>query len=75
MEISLLVQVKKLIMSNLSELNRSWEEKKVNLKQKINLLNDNDLLFPAGKEEEVLDRLQIKLGKTKEELRAIVADL
>jgi uncharacterized protein YjbJ (UPF0337 family) len=62
-------------MSNLSELNRSWEEKKVNLKQKINLLNDNDLLFPAGKEEEVLDRLQIKLGKTKEELRAIVADL
>jgi uncharacterized protein YjbJ (UPF0337 family) len=33
------------------------------------------VLFTEGKEEELLGRLQKKLGKTKEELRKVIAKL
>jgi len=39
------------------------------------ILTDNDLMFAAGKEDEILERLQTKLGKTKEQLDAIIAAL
>lgn len=62
-------------MINIIEVKENWNEKKYNLKQKIAMLSDNDLLFEEGKDEEILGKLQVRLGKTKEELRAIVADL
>jgi uncharacterized protein YjbJ (UPF0337 family) len=46
-----------------------WNEIKGKLKQKYGQLTDNDLAFSEGKEDELLGRLQQKLGKTKEELR------
>ena len=46
-----------------------WNEIKGKLKQKYGELTDNDLAFSEGKEDELLGRLQQKLGKTKEELR------
>ena len=39
------------------------------LKQKYGQLTDNDLEFAEGKDDELLGRLQKKLGRTKEELR------
>jgi uncharacterized protein YjbJ (UPF0337 family) len=39
------------------------------------MLTDNDLLFLEGKKDEMLGRLQVKLGKTKAELTAIIAAL
>ncbi|MDY0326207.1 MAG: CsbD family protein [Candidatus Cloacimonadaceae bacterium] len=39
------------------------------LKQQYANLTDDDLLFVEGKEEELLGRLQKKIGKTKEEIR------
>ena len=50
-------------------------ERKIKLKNKFRSLTDNDLLFDEGKREEMLGKLQIKLGKTKEELRKIIAAL
>ena len=38
-------------------------------------LTDNDLMFEEGKKDEMLGKLQIKLGKTKEELDKIIAGL
>lgn len=38
------------------------------LKQKYSNLTDNDLTFTEGKEDELLGRLQKKLGKAKQEL-------
>jgi uncharacterized protein YjbJ (UPF0337 family) len=38
-------------------------------------LTDDDVLFAEGKEEELLGRLQKKLGKSKEELRKVIAKL
>ena len=39
------------------------------LKQKYAQLTDDDLTFAEGKDEELLGRLQQKLGKSKEDLR------
>jgi len=53
----------------------SWNEQKGKLKQKFAILTDNDLMFAEGKKEEMFGRLQIKLGKTKEELHKIIASI
>lgn len=62
-------------MSNLTGLEGNWNEIKGKLKQKFATLTDNDLLLIEGKQDELLGRLQIKLGKTKEEIHAIIGDL
>jgi uncharacterized protein YjbJ (UPF0337 family) len=58
---------------NSEEVRGSWNEQKGRLKQKFAVLTDNDLLFVDGKKDEMLGRLQIKLGKSKEELLKILA--
>lgn len=60
---------------NTTEVKGSWNEQKGRLKQKFATLTDNDLLFAEGKKEEMYGRLQIKLGKTKEELHKIISEL
>ncbi|HEY5570466.1 MAG TPA: CsbD family protein [Bacteroidales bacterium] len=60
---------------NTTELKGNWEEQKGKLKQKFASLTDNDLMFAAGKKEEMMGRLQIKLGKTKDELHKIISSL
>jgi uncharacterized protein YjbJ (UPF0337 family) len=65
----------KLNKMNTTELKGTWNEQKGKLKQKFASLTDNDLLFAEGKKEEMLGRLQIKLGKTKEELHKIIEAL
>ena len=56
-------------------LKGNWDEQKGRLKQAFAALTDNDLLFTAGKKEEMFGKLEIKLGKTKEELYNIVKGL
>lgn len=60
---------------NTTELKGNWDEQKGKLKQKFATLTDNDLLFVEGKKDEMLGKLQIKLGKTKEELHKIIQAL
>jgi len=60
---------------NTTVIKGNWNEKKSKLKQKFAILTDNDLMLIEGKKEEMLGRLQIKLGKTKEELHKIIAAL
>ncbi|MGH8102767.1 MAG: CsbD family protein [Chthoniobacterales bacterium] len=55
-------------MTNL-QFRGSWNEAKGKLKQKYGQLTDDDLTFVQGKDDELLGRLQQKLGKSKEELR------
>ena len=47
----------------------SWNEVKGKLKQKYAQLTDDDLRFAEGKDEELLGRLQQRLGKTKDDVR------
>ena len=62
-------------MINIKEVKGNWNEQKGKLKQKFAVLIDNDFLFEEGRKDEMLGRLQIKLGKTKEELNTIIAAL
>jgi uncharacterized protein YjbJ (UPF0337 family) len=62
-------------MKNITELKGSWNETKGKLKQKFATLTDNDMLFIEGKQDEMLGRLQAKLGKTREEIKKILSEL
>lgn len=53
----------------------NWNELKGKLKQKYSELTDDDLAFTEGKEDELLGRLQKKLGKTKDQIRKEIAEL
>jgi len=53
----------------------NWNEIAGKLKQQFANLTDDDLLFKEGKEEELLGRLQQKLGQTKEELRKLISKI
>ena len=60
---------------NKTESKGNWNEMVGKLKQKYATLTDDDLLFADGKKDEMLGRLQIKLGKSKEELHKIISKL
>lgn len=62
-------------MKNLTDIKANWNETKGKLKQKFALLTDDDMLFAEGKQDELIGRLQLKLGKTKEELHKIISEL
>ena len=58
---------------NTTEVKGNWNEQKGKLKQQFANLTDDDLMFAEGKKDEMLGKLQIKLGKTKEELRKVMS--
>jgi len=60
---------------NTLSMTGTWKEAAGKLKQQYANLTDDDLLFIIGKEEELLGRLQHKLGTTKEEIRNLIARL
>ena len=62
-------------MKNVTELNGNWNDTKGKLKQKIAKLTDSDLLLIEGKQDKMLGRLQVKLGKTKEEIQELISQL
>lgn len=53
----------------------TWNDVSSKLKQKYAVLTDDDLLLLEGKEEELLGRLQTKLGKTKEAIRNLITKI
>jgi len=62
-------------MENTTELKGNWNETKGKLKQKFAMLTDDDVLLAEGKQEEMLGRLQVKLGKTKAEIHKLISEL
>jgi len=57
------------------KVNINWHEQKGKLKQKFAILTNNDSMLLEGKKEEIFGRLQVELGKTKEELEKIITTL
>jgi uncharacterized protein YjbJ (UPF0337 family) len=53
----------------------NWNEVKGKLKQRYGQLTDQDLIFAEGKDDELLGRLQQKLGKKKDEIREMIAQI
>lgn len=62
-------------MTNKTELKGNWNEQKGKLKKAFAVLTDNDLMYDEGQRDEMLGKLQIKLGKTKEELNSLISSL
>jgi uncharacterized protein YjbJ (UPF0337 family) len=60
---------------NKLQIKGSWNELKGKLKQQYGNLTDDDLVFSEGKEDELLGRLQKKLGKSKDEVRQMIEKL
>jgi uncharacterized protein YjbJ (UPF0337 family) len=62
-------------MSTKLEIKGNWNEIKGKLKQKYGQLTDDDLTFAEGKEDELLGRLQKRLGHNKEDLRKTIESM
>ena len=60
---------------NSNEIMNTWLDQKKKLKEKFAKLMDNDNLLFDGKKEQILGKLQIKLGKTKEEIEKILKEI
>lgn len=60
---------------NKLEITGNWHVVKGKLKERFGVLTDNDLLYFKGKEEELIGRIQRKLGKTKEEIAELIRTL
>lgn len=52
-----------------------WNVLKGKLKQKFANLTDDDLMLIEGKEEELIGRIQQKIGRTKQEIHDLLANL
>jgi uncharacterized protein YjbJ (UPF0337 family) len=65
----------KKIKMNKQEVKGNWDVQKGKLKQMFANLTDDDLMFVEGKKDEMLGRLEIKLGKSKTELDKIISTL
>ena len=57
------------------QIKGTWNEIKGKLKQKYGQLTDDDLAFADGKEDELLGRLQKRVGRTKDQLRAEIEEM
>lgn len=53
----------------------NWNQVKGKMKEKYGELTDDDLQYSEGKEDQLLGRLQQKLGKSKDEVRRIISNM
>lgn len=58
-----------------TDLYGNWEEQKKRLRKKITDLTETDSLFVNGKKAAIIEKLQVQLGKTKEEVVKIIETL
>ncbi|MBN2806136.1 MAG: hypothetical protein JXR22_05720 [Prolixibacteraceae bacterium] len=53
----------------------NWNEKKEKLKQKYPIITDDDVLLYEGKEKELIEKLEYKLGISKLDLATTIDSL
>ncbi|MDB5224298.1 MAG: CsbD family protein [Chitinophagaceae bacterium] len=57
------------------KLKGDWNQTKGKIKQAYGDLSDDDLKYEEGKDDELVGRLQKKIGKTKDEVIKWIEDL
>ena len=57
------------------KLKGDWNQTKGKIKQAYGDLSDDDLKYEEGKDDELVGRLQKKIGKTKDEVIKWIQDL
>jgi uncharacterized protein YjbJ (UPF0337 family) len=70
-----LIVILKFNIMNTTSLKGKWNEVKGKLKQEYADLTDDDLLYEEGKEDEFYGRIQQKVGKTKDEIKKMIAEI
>lgn len=53
-------------MAEISISNKDWDRLKLKVKRKYNHLSDDDLVYEAGQEEELISRLMDRLKRNRE---------
>ena len=53
----------------------NWNDKKGKLKENFTELSEADLYYNKGEEEDLVDRIQKKTGKTKDEVIRILEEI
>jgi len=56
-------------------MKENWDKQKAKLKKKYPVLTESDLRYDEGKKGVMWEKLQLKLGLTKEELKKIIDKL
>ncbi len=62
-------------MANSPSEPKNWNEQKIKLRAKFSILTEADLNCAEGKNEEMLRKIQSKLGRSQKELETIIAGL
>jgi len=57
------------------KIKENWSALKKEIKQKYVALNDIDLIYSEGREDELIATISKKIGKTKEEVTGVIEDL
>jgi uncharacterized protein YjbJ (UPF0337 family) len=57
------------------KLKGSWNEVKGKIKQEYGDLTEDDLIYEEGKDDELLGRIQQKIGKSKQDVKKWIESL
>ena len=57
------------------QLERTWEDVKEDLKENNISLTDEDLDYQPGEEDQLLERLEKKMNKSKAEIKALIESI
>lgn len=57
------------------QIKGKWHQIKGKLKAKYGELTDDDLTYVEGKEEQLIGKLQERLGKSKQEIKELIDNL
>jgi uncharacterized protein YjbJ (UPF0337 family) len=56
-------------------LSVDWQHKKIKLQEKFPQLTEEDLVYEEGKINDLLSRIQIRLSKSRDEVKALLQEL
>lgn len=62
-------------MTNMIQLNANWDATKIKLKEKFGILTDQDLKFKEGKQDDMISKLELTLGRSKEEMYKLISEM
>jgi uncharacterized protein YjbJ (UPF0337 family) len=62
-------------MKNSTELASNWDTIKEKLRQQFSALTEEDLMMHDGNQDELLDKLEAKLGMPKEEIYEMIGQI
>lgn len=62
-------------MTNMIQLNANWDATKIKLKEKFGILTDQDLKFKEGHQDDMISKLQLTLGRSKDEMYKLISEM